>query len=178
MKADELITELVRRRRIARDAITWKRWLEDRYARGMTGKTVAEEPEQMMQEDILQLKFVIIEIGRALPTLCDALDATAPRERIFDALNVNPADRVSTAVKKHGHKTLHLISALRLENSATKDDAIEIRPLNWCLTMAMLNAMGTNAKFDRAAHDAANEIFGGAFGAFQERPLTSRLTGA
>lgn len=130
-----------------------------------------------LKERELELKFKEIELGQQTVTLCDLLDRKVSREAVFDALNVNPAHRDTEDVRKYGQKTSHLISVLDLENSATKDDSIEHKPLKWCKTMAMLHAMNTNPKLDRAIHDGANEHFGGIFGDYQERPLVNRLAG-
>lgn len=130
-----------------------------------------------VEEHLLQMKFEIIEIGNYLMPLCTALDAKAPRSRILDALEVNQADRDTANMRKYGHKTMHVIGALGLENSATKDDGIATRPLKWCQTMAFMHALQTNEKLDRVVHDGANQFFNGAFGEYRERPLTERLAG-
>ena len=128
-------------------------------------------------EFLLAHRFAEIETGKYLTSLCRELDLKAPRELVFDALNTNKADRDTERVRKYGTQTIHLIAVLDLENSATKDGDIEIRPLKWCQTMAMLNAMQTNSTFDRIVHDEANEHFGGVFGEYRDRPLMERLAG-
>jgi hypothetical protein len=130
-----------------------------------------------LDEYQLQMKFEIIEIGNYLMPLCGALDAKAARDTILDALEVNHADRDSDDMRKYGGKTMHIIGALALENSATKDDGIQTKPLKWCQTMAFMHALQSNEKLDRGIHDEANKFFGGAFGEYQERPLLERLAG-
>lgn len=130
-----------------------------------------------LEENRLEMKFTQIEIGRYLMALCAHLDAKVSRQAIFDAINTNHADRATEEVSKYGDKALNLICVLDLENSATKDDEIDMRPLKWCHTTALMHEMQTNEKLDRIVHDGANEFFGGVFGEFRERPLTDRLVG-
>lgn len=130
-----------------------------------------------LKEEELNLKFRQVETGQQLVVLCDLLDRKVSRDAVFDVLNTNVTHRDTEDVRKYGQKTSTLISVLDLENSATKNDDIEIRPLKWCKTMAMLHAMNTSPKLDRAIHDGANEFFGGVFGDYRERSVTERLTG-
>lgn len=130
-----------------------------------------------VRELVQNAEFHIVGIGLELPSLCAMIDALDRRELVFDALNVNPADRVSPMVREYGTSTLNLIAVLDLENSGTKADDIEFKPLKWCSLMAMMHATRTNRKFDHAVHDAANEALGGALGEFRERPLVHRLVG-
>ena len=129
----------------------------------------------------LQAQTMEIEIGNYLMPLCDALDRAATREQIFEALNINTADRDTEQVREYGDKAIHLIHVLFLENSASArgEDCAnrEVQPLNWCYTRAFMNALTTNAKLDRIIHDGANEFFNGAFGEYRERPLMERLAG-
>lgn len=167
--AVELVCLLVRLRICARAIVR----SAERWRRLADGGNASLSP--YAKERLLDIRFGEIEIGQFLMPLCDALDAKVDRARVFDALNVNPAHRDTEEVRKYGDKTIHLISALDLENSATRDDDITIRPLKWCWTMAFMNLMQTNGKFDRTIHEAADEFFGGAFGQYRERPLTERL---
>jgi hypothetical protein len=130
-----------------------------------------------LEEMQLQFDFMEIEIGKYLMPLCAALDGNASREAVFEALEVNRSDRAGEIVDKYGQKSLHIITVLGLESSATKDEEITTQPLKWCHTMAFMNALQTNSKLDRIVHDGANEFFNGVFGEFRERPLTERLAG-
>ncbi|OUM01642.1 hypothetical protein [Variovorax sp. JS1663] len=151
----------------------WARVLESNSGDATAQRCIAEHDERLVD-----LKFAEIEIGNYLMPLCAALDdAQVPRAAIFDALETNRADRDTDLVRQYGGKTSHLICVLDLENSATKDDDIAIRPLKWCHTMAFMHALQTNEKLDRVVHDEANDMFGGAFGEYRERPLMERLVG-
>lgn len=136
-----------------------------------------EDATAGMRENLLQMRFREIEIGRYLRPLCEALDRTASREAILDALTTNRAHRNTAQVRLYGNKCYHFISILDLENSATGDYGAQARPLKWCHTMAFVNALQTSSKLDRIVHDGANDFFNGAFGEFRERPLIERLTG-
>ena len=183
----ELVQCLVLLRFAARTAITNSRRInemlteyrnrQENLSPGLPEWTDAAHMVAALQEDALNLKFREIEIGQQLVVLCSLLDKKVEREAVFDALNTNKADRDTDLVRKYGNKTSHLIAVLDLENSATKSDDIEIRPLKWCKTMAMLHAMQTNPALDQVIHDGANEFFGGVFGEYQERSLTDRLAG-
>ncbi len=171
--ADQLIKQMVWLRFVARNTV---------HARGILRKAIDShknlEPSEKLiraREVDLELRFAEIEIGRYAFVLADALDGKASRDAIFDALNVNAADRRSAEVREHGEKTSHLIWVLNLENSATTSDDIEIRPLNWCCTMAFMHEKKTNAKLDRATHEQVNALFGGAFGEFRERSPLERM---
>lgn len=139
--------------------------------------TLAQGQVEQVDEYLLQIRFVVIDIGKYLMSLCAALDRKAPRSAILDALEVNQAHRDSENMRKYGDKTIHIIGALALENSATKDTSILTKPLQWCQTMAFNHALQTNEKLDRAVHEEANKMFGDAFGEYQERPLIERLAG-
>lgn len=174
----ELIRCLVSLRFLAKRVILNLRAIRDMQA---SRRCIQEDlPEWLiaaLKEDELALNFKQIEVGQQLMSLCDLLDRKVNREAVFDALNTSKAHRDTDMVRQYGQKTIHLISVLDLENSATKDDGIEIRPLKWCCSMAMLHAMQTSPKLDRAIHDGANELFDGAFGEYCERPLMDRLAG-
>lgn len=175
--ADELIKQLVYLRVGARRLLRSQRRLREASTR-VAGQAAVTTPLKTGQDEaLLQIEFAVIEIGRYLSPLCTALDTKATREAIFDALEVNASDRDSDLMRRYGDKTLHVISVLDLENSATRADDIDIKPLKWCQTMAFMNALGTNTKLDRIVHNAANEFFNGAFGEYRERPLMERLTG-
>jgi len=148
-------------------------------ALGQPGKAgLAEDTIAKIKVEIVNVEFAIIEHGQNLHILCAAIDeAGVPREQILNVLGANTSEWNTLAIAKYGNKAIHLVAVLDLENSATKDDGIEIKPLKWCHTMAFMNALKTNPKLDRAVHEGANEFFGGAFGEYRERPVMERLAG-
>lgn len=189
--ADQLIKQLVYLRGIARRivmALTESR-VEIKESKRLLERLGPGTPEGARAATIvanlgeveLQARTMEIEIGNYLMPLCDALDRTATREQIFEALNINTADRNTEKVREHGDKALYLITVLHLENSAMnrREDwaSPQSQPLQWCHTMAFMHAMRTNPKLDRIIHDGANEFFGGVFGEYRERPLMERLAG-
>lgn len=188
--AKDLIKELVHLRLTARVVIRtsdgWRKlraYAERQRDNAPDAESMAAALTTLAKADEaeLQLKSAEIEIGRALMPLCDALDRNATREQIFEALNVNPADRDTDMVRQYGDTTLCLITVLHLENSAMnrREDfaSRDSQPLQWCHTMAFMRELKTNAKFDRIIHDGANEFFNGVFGEYRERPLMERLAG-
>ncbi|ROR02110.1 hypothetical protein EDF72_1228 [Delftia acidovorans] len=185
--AAQLIKQLVYLRHLARRNIMLKQMARDRIrlheqdraaaADNSAAQAVYGQAIAILKEQELEIGFQEIEIGKYLVHLCPALDSKASREAIFEAINTNKADRGTEDVRKYGDKCSNLIFVLDLENSATKDDDIMHKPLKWCHTMAFMNALQTNPKLDRIAHEEANEVFGGAFGEYRERPLTERLVG-
>lgn len=188
--ADQLIKQLVYLRSCARRIIAGidaahesrdvlKKTLAGDLRPG--GKEAGDALLSDIEERLVDLRFAEIEIGNFLMPLCDALDRIATREQIFEALNINPADRDTDQVREYGDKSLYLITVLHLENSAMnrREDwaSPKSQPLQWCHTMAFMHAMTTNPKLDRVIHDGANEFFNGAFGEYRERPLLERLVG-
>lgn len=185
--ATQLIKQLVYLRHLARRNIMLTQKVRDRIRQHEQDRAAAADNSAdqavygqaiaILKEQELEIGFQEIEIGKYLVHLCPALDNKASREAIFEAINTNKADRDTEDVRKYGDKCSHLIFVLDLENSATKDDDIVSKPLKWCHTMAFMNALQTNSKLDRIVHEQANEVFGGAFGEYQERTLTERLAG-
>lgn len=185
--ADQLVKQLVYLRHEARSTIFRRRRCDeqieqyseerDKSSPGSLEWDLANRVVQYLQENELLLRTHEIEIGRYLTFLCDEVDKKVPRQLVFEAINTGKADRDTEEVRKYGEKSHRLICVLDLENSATTDEGIEIRPLKWCHTMAFMNALQTNSKLDKAIHEVANEFFDGAFGEHQERPLMERLAG-
>jgi hypothetical protein len=185
--ADQLIKQLVYLRQIARRTVLVL--AESRYELQESKRLLKSlgpgTPEAAraativanLGEVILQAESMEIDAGNHLFHLCAAIDQKGCREKIFDAINCGRRDRDSDRVHKYGQKALNLIVALNLENSATKEDGIAIRPLKWCADMAVMRAMTTSPKLDRMLHEGANEFFGGVFGEYRERPLMERLAG-
>ena len=185
--ASDLIKQLVCLRLLARQTIMTRKNAESLIQQYQDKQAAAVQDSEdwalsghlisALEENGLNCRFHEIEIGQYLMHLCHALDKKAPRELIFDAINTSKADRDTEEVRKYGEKSHHLICILDLENSATPDDDIEIRPLKWCHTMALMNAMQTNKAVDKAIHDISNKFFDGAFGEYRETPLMERLAG-
>ena len=107
--------------------------------------------------------------------MAQACDELLPRELWLRALSVNESEWGSPEMQRYGKTVGHVVSVLNLENSATRGDAIEHKPLNWCLQMAMMNAMETDPKFGKFAHDLCNESLDGAFGVWKEPSVLERL---
>lgn len=186
--AEDLVKQLVYLRARARQVIRLKNHMRrelkalDSMLESVTpgsvehGRVVALR--EQVQEALLQKDFDELVIGQYLPRLCAAVDRKVPRDRVFEALNVNRADRTSEATRKYGGDTLKLIWVLKAENSAGgQNQDIEQQPLAWCMTMAFMHELHTNKRFDRTVHDGANEFFNGAFGEYREKPLIERLVG-
>lgn len=184
--AEQLIKQLVALRTLARRLL--KRLDKVQAAHSDWTRLQAEcstetgaDSVQALADELVELRFLEIEVGRFLLPLCNTLDRKATRAQIFDAINTNPADRDTDLVRKYGEKSHRLICVLDLENSASKrtEDSTDpmLQPLKWCHTMAFMHETTTNAKFDRAVHGEANEFFGGALGEYRERPLMERLAG-
>lgn len=76
---------------------------------------------------------------------------------------------------QYGQNVLNAVTILKAENSASRGDMLDCKPLFWCLEMAMFNAMDTNPKVGKAMHDMCNETFGGAMGEWREPSLMRRL---
>ncbi|MCT6721692.1 hypothetical protein [Acidovorax sp. K2F] len=188
---DQLVKQLVYLRGIARrivkvriesrEVLAENARLRDRLGTGTPDGARAAVVAAKLQEGMLQAESMEIEIGNYLMPLCDALDRTATREQIFEALNINTADRDTETIREYGDKALYLITVLHLENSAMnrREDwaSPKSQPLQWCHTMALMRAMTTSPRLDRMLHEGANEFFGGVFGEYRERPLMERLAG-
>lgn len=128
------------------------------------------------REKELEIRFQIIELGKAFVHVSAACEAAlVPREDWLRALSVNESEWHTDDMRKHGDTIGHVVSVLDLENSATKDDDIVHKPLKWCCTMAMMNAMKANPQFGEFAHNACNELFNGAFGDYREPTILERL---
>lgn len=188
---DQLIKQLVYLRGIARrivkvriesrEVLAENTRLLGRLGTGTPEGAQAAVVAAKLQEGMLQAESMEIEIGNYLMPLCYALDRAATREQIFEALNINQADRDTEQVREYGDKALYLITVLHLENSAMnrREDwaSPQSQPLQWCHTMAFMRAMKTSPKLDKIVHEGANEFFGGVFGEYHERPLMERLAG-
>ena len=131
---------------------------------------------EVLKEDQLNSESGMVEIGQRLLALSRAMKVLdVPREAWLNALSVNRAEWNSSNMLAYGQELVYVVAVLKLENSATKEDDIEIRPLHFCQTMAMLNEMKVNRAFDRAVHEAIKEFFGDAFGEYQERSPLERM---
>lgn len=127
-------------------------------------------------ESLLEIRFQIIDLGRALSLVSRACEnAQVPRESWLRALSVNESEWRTPDMLAYGESITSVVGVLDLENSATKDDAIEHKPLKWCQTMAMINATKTNPKLGSMMHDKLNEVFNGSFGDYRQPSILERL---
>lgn len=133
-----------------------------------------EELKQLQVE----IRFQIIELGQQFAGMSTSIDEVLPKDEWLRALCVNESEWHSESMKEYGTSIQNVVSVLKLENSATKDDSITSKPLAWCSDMAMLNAIKTNPKLDKAMHEKCNEMFSGAFGEWQEPSILKRLGAA
>lgn len=142
----------------------------------LKAEAISKIDQAATRERLLEIEFQIIELGHAFSLVsrqCEA--AKVPCESWLRALSVNESEWHTPDMLKYGDTIGHVVSVLNLENSATKDDAIEHKPLKWCITMAMLNATKTNPKLGEFMHDACNEMFDGVFGDYQAPTMLERL---
>ena len=130
---------------------------------------------QESRERLTEYRFYLIEIGQHFVMLSREINDHLPREAWLEALSVNRSEWETESMRQHGGTPMNVVAVLRLENSATRDDDIAMRPLAWCCQMALMNAMQTSNKLDRAIHEASNEFFGGAFGEYRERSPLERM---
>ena len=130
---------------------------------------------QESRERLTEYRFYLVEVGQHFAGLSREVNDHLPREAWLEALSVNRAEWETDDMHEHGGSPLNVVAVLRLENSATKDDGLQSRPLAWCCQMALMNAMQTSSKLDRAIHEAGNEFFGGAFGEYRERSPLERM---
>lgn len=131
------------------------------------------------REAMLEINFKEIEYGQffiSASARCD--ESQLPRDVWLRALSVNESEWESDYMRQYGQTVLNVVTALGLENSATKDDSIEYKPLKWCATMAMMNATRTNPKMGEFMHNACNEMLGGAFGEWKKPTILQRLGAA
>ena len=141
----------------------------------MEVKRISSERLQECREWLIEYRTQMIEIGQHFVRLSCEINEHLPREAWLEALSVNRAEWDTESMRKHGDTPLNVVAVLRLENSATRDDDIAMRPLAWCCQMALMNAMQTSDKLDRAVHEMTNEVFGGAFGEYRERSPLERM---
>lgn len=127
------------------------------------------------REQEMEIRFHIIQTGQEFMVLARRVRDELPRKVWLEALSVNRSEWETDLMRQHGDDPGFVVAVLHLENSATRDDSLEVRPLGWCIQMAMMNEMRTNSRFDRAVHEAGNRFFGGAFGEYRERSPLERL---
>lgn len=136
---------------------------------------ISSERLQGCRERLIEYRFYLVEVGRYFNQLSREINEHLPRELWLEALSVNRAEWDTDDMREYGDSPLNVVAVLRLENSATRDDDIAMRPLAWCCQMAMMNAMKTSDKLDRAVHEATNEFSGGVFGGYRERSPLERM---
>lgn len=183
----KLLAELVNTRMAARRWIDVQRMTQDNIAtferwRDVTRATGDKAHEQRLldglqqsRERLIQYRSYLVEIGQHFVRLSREINEHLPREAWLEALSVNRAEWETESMRQHGGTPMNVVAVLRLENSATRDDDIATRPLAWCCQMALMNAMQTSSKLDRAIHETGNEFFGGAFGEYRERSPLERM---
>jgi xanthine dehydrogenase molybdopterin-binding subunit B len=139
-------------------------------------EAIARIDLEATRENLIENKFKVIEFGRWFSTVCAVCEAQQlPREVWLRALSVNESEWGSDDMRQYGQSIMNVVTVLDLENSATKDDSIEYKPLKWCTTMAMMNATKTNPKLGEFMHDSLNEAFDGVFGEYKEPTILQRL---
>ena len=183
----KLLAELVRLRFAARGWVRVNRLTRDNLKRFEVNRDLAmacgnSEVEQHARERIQECRELLIwsrshlvEVGHHFNRLSSEINEHLPRELWLEALSVNCSEWETDDMHQYGDSPINVVAVLRLENSATKDDGPQSRPLAWCCQMALMNAMRTSDKVDRAVHEAGNEFFGGIFGEYRERSPLERM---
>ena len=183
----KLLAELAKLRFAARNWVRVNRMTRDNIAGFERKRDVARAASdagmerivsqylQESRERLTEYRFYLVEVGQHFAGLSREVNDHLPRETWLEALSVNRAEWDTESMREHGDSPLNVVAVLRLENSATKDEGPESRPLAWCCQMALMNAMQTSSKMDRAIHEASNEFFGGAFGEYRERSPLERM---
>jgi hypothetical protein len=183
----KLLAELVALRHAARGWVRVNRLVRDNIKRFEVNRDLAlacgdseveQDSRRLIQESrerLIEYRSRLIEIGQHFVMLSREINDHLPRKAWLEALSVNRAEWETESMRQHGGTPMNVVAVLRLENSATRDDDIAMRPLAWCCQMALMNAMRTSDKLDRAVHEATNEFFGGAFGEYRERSPLERM---
>lgn len=180
------IKNLVKLRIGARKRLVWREGNEAALNRAKIkmaqairyGDRAAQAQLQILIEDAgrfaVDNKFALIEIGRAFVHVagdCEKL----PRGDWLRALNVNESEWFTPAMLRDGDRLHEVVAGLRLENSATPDTGATSRPLACCFQMALYNAMKTDQRLAKEAHEHFNAMFGDRFGEWQEPTILQRL---
>jgi hypothetical protein len=126
------------------------------------------------KERALELRFQIIETGNEFIGASGKYDEL-PRDAWLRAFSVNQAHWNTPDMVKYGGSVRNVIAVLNMENSATQPCSMQNRPLHWCCTMSMMHATHTNPALGETIHDAANQFFNGAFGAYQAPSIFERM---
>jgi len=142
------------------------------------GRASLQEEIAHLQGLVVDMRFAIIQSGEDFYRHSDGWDRDLPREMWLRALGVNESEWHTDSMRQYGQNIVGVVAVLNLENSATHDDDIALRPLNWASTMCIMRARTTNPKLGEAMHHKANELFGGAFGQWREPTLLERLGAA
>lgn len=183
----KLLAELVTLRHAARGWVRVNRLVRDNIKRFEVNRDLAlacgdseveQDSRRLIQESrerLIEYRSRLVEVGQHFNRLSREISEHLPRETWLEALSVNRAEWETESMREHGDSPLNVVAVLRLENSATRDDDIAMRPLAWCCQMALMNAMQTSDKLDRAIHEASNEFFGGAFGEYRGRSPLERM---
>jgi len=183
----KLLAELVTLRHAARGWVRVNRLVQDNIKRFEVNRDLAlacgdseveQDSRRLIQESrerLIEYRSRLVEVGQHFNWLSREINEHLPRDTWLEALSVNRAEWETDDMREYGDSPLNVVFTLRLECSATKDEGSESRPLAWCCQMAMMNAMKTSSKLDRAIHEASNEFFGGAFGEYRERSPLERM---
>ncbi len=183
----KLLTELVTLRRAARGWVRVNRLVRDNFKRFEVNRDLAlacgdseveQDSRRLIQESrerLIEYRSHLVEVGQHFNRLSREINEHLPRDTWLEALSVNRAEWETASMLQHGDSPLNVVAVLRLENSATKDDGPQSRPLAWCCQMAMMNRLQTSEEFARDVHDITNEQFGGAFGEYRERSPLERM---
>lgn len=183
----KLLAELVTLRHAARGWVRVNRLVRDNIKRFEVNRDLAlacgdseveQDSRRLIQESrerLIEYRSRLVEVGQHFNWLSREINEHLPRDTWLEALSVNRAEWETDDMREYGDSPLNVVFTLRLECSATKDEGSESRPLARCCQMAMMNAMKTSSKLDRAIHEASNEFFGGAFGEYRERSPLERM---
>lgn len=173
--------KLIQTKRLIQSIISMRTQnIDDAIRRGdRKAEAIGRIDLEAARENLIENNFKVIELGQWFSSVCTKCEAQQlPREVWLRALSVNEGEWESDNMRQHGQNVMNVVSVLDLENSATKDDSIEYKPLKWCTTMAMMNATKTNPKLGEFMHDTCNEMFGGVFGEWKEPTILQRLGAA
>jgi hypothetical protein len=88
---------------------------------------------------------------------------------------LNKFNQECNTTLEDGERLHEVVAGLRLENSATPDTGPLSRPLAECFQMAHYNALKTDQRLAKKAHEQFNAMFGDRFGEWQEPTVMQRL---
>ncbi len=153
------------------------------YAR-KHGERVLETEMQTFLDDALeaklQIRFQRLQTGIMFVQHSPSIARELPREVWLEALCVNRHHWDTVEMHRYGLDPSKVVGILNLENSESENTS-ENKPLRGCFDLAFFNRLQTDPRLDKAVHEAADEVFGGAisarFGPWQEPTTLQRLGG-